>query len=404
MKQSKSLKFILKKIGIYFLTKSIGILDLTAMQFDQPLVSALVPAYNAEAFIGDTLDSIINQTYTNIEVLVVDDGSQDRTAEIVESIAQKDSRVTLLRQSNAGVAAARNLAIQKSTGDYIAPIDADDIWYPQKLEKQMQCMLTADPSVELIYTWTASVTEKGLLDGGYTNYLVQGEVYLALLCKNFVGNASVPLIRRTCIERVGGYNVQLKANNAQGCEDWDLMLRVAEHYQFRVVPEILVGYRGVPGSMSSNIKSMGKSYALILEDAKQKYPEIPVYIYQWGKTNFYFYLLGLSYVNGNYLNVIFWTYKIVSLDFAALLSLVLYRMFIMSILKLIAKPITSLVWTDHYSWSKFRQRFKPADTKLTIADINSKINDVQKPVWKPYDQIVLQRWLRVMQMCKLVSP
>lgn len=131
------------------------------MQFDQPLVSVILPAYNAEAFIGDTLDSIINQTYINIEVLVVDDGSQDRTAEIVQSIAQKDSRVTLLWQSNAGVAAARNLAIQKSTGDYIAPIDADDIWYPQKLEKQMQCMLKANPSVGLIYTWTAGVTEKG---------------------------------------------------------------------------------------------------------------------------------------------------------------------------------------------------------------------------------------------------
>lgn len=61
------------------------------------------------------------------------------------------------------------------------------------------------------------------------------------------------------------------------------MLRVAEHYQFRVVPEILVGYRGVPGSISSNIQAMGKSYALILEDAQQKYPEIPAYIYQWGK-------------------------------------------------------------------------------------------------------------------------
>lgn len=75
----------------------------------------------------------------------------------------------------------------------------------------------------------------------------------------------------------------------------------------------------------------------------------------------------------------------------------------MSILKLIAKPITSLVWPDHYSWSKFRQRFKPADLKLTIADINSKINEVQKPVWFPYARILLQRWLRVMRMCKLVS-
>jgi len=96
-----------------------------------PLVSVIVPAYNAEAFIAQTLDSIISQTYQNIEILVVDDGSQDRTPEIVESFAQRDQRITLLRQANAGVAAARNLAIEKSNGEYIAPIDADDIWYPQ---------------------------------------------------------------------------------------------------------------------------------------------------------------------------------------------------------------------------------------------------------------------------------
>jgi len=114
------------------------------------------------------------------------------------------------------------------------------------------------------------------------------------------------------------------------------MLRVAEHYQFRVVPELLVGYRSVPGSMSSNTKPMGKSYELILEDAQQKYPEIPAYICKWGKINFYFYLLGQSYVTGNYLNVIFWAYKIVCLDFAALLSFALYRKVIISILNLIA--------------------------------------------------------------------
>lgn len=110
-------------------------------KFKLPLVSVIIPAYNAEFFIEKTLNSVLSQTYKNIEVLVVDDGSQDRTAEIITSIAKIDSRVFLLQQSNAGVAAARNLAINKCRGEYIAPIDADDIWYPQNLEKQVQCML-----------------------------------------------------------------------------------------------------------------------------------------------------------------------------------------------------------------------------------------------------------------------
>lgn len=111
------------------------------MKDNLPFVSVIIPAYNAEAFIGRTLESVLAQTYENIEVLVVDDGSRDRTAEIVASFAQKDSRVILLKQQNAGVAAARNLAIEKSRGEYIAPLDADDIWYPSKLDKQVQCIL-----------------------------------------------------------------------------------------------------------------------------------------------------------------------------------------------------------------------------------------------------------------------
>ena len=120
------------------------------MNSNSPLVSVIVAAYNAETFIKQTLDSVLNQTYKNIEVLVVDDGSEDRTAEIVAAIVQNSQRVILLQQSNQGVASARNLAIQNSRGAYIAPIDADDIWYPQKLEKQMQCMLQAEPSVGLV--------------------------------------------------------------------------------------------------------------------------------------------------------------------------------------------------------------------------------------------------------------
>ncbi|MEG4205620.1 glycosyltransferase family A protein [Microcoleus sp. Pol7_A1] len=99
---------------------------------NQPLVSVIIPAFNAETFIAKTLESIRYQTNQNIEVLVVDDCSTDTTSEIVKSFAQKDSRFSLLQPSNSG-AAVRNLAIEKSKGEYIAPINANDIWYPQNL-------------------------------------------------------------------------------------------------------------------------------------------------------------------------------------------------------------------------------------------------------------------------------
>jgi len=213
---------------------------MNTQQVATPLVSVIVPAYNAEKFIEKTLSSVLAQTYKNIEVLVVDDGSQDRTAEIIQSFAQIDRRVTLLQQQNAGVAAARNLAIQASRGEYIAPIDADDLWYPQNLEKQVSCMLQAEPSVGLVYSWSVDIDEDELATGGFHASTIQGNVYTTLICHNFLGNASASLIRRDCLQAVGQYNCNLKEQNAQGCEDWELYLHIAERYQYQVVPEFNV--------------------------------------------------------------------------------------------------------------------------------------------------------------------
>jgi glycosyltransferase involved in cell wall biosynthesis len=110
-----------------------------------PLVSVTIPAYNAAPYIRQTLESVLFQTYRNLEVIVVDDGSQDETGRIVEYAAKNDDRVILLRQPNQGVAEARNAAIKKSRGEYIAPIDADDLWHPEKIERQVQCILQAGP-------------------------------------------------------------------------------------------------------------------------------------------------------------------------------------------------------------------------------------------------------------------
>ena len=308
----------------------------TTQNLNQPLVSVIIPAYNAEQFIAKTLESVLSQTYQNIEILVIDDGSTDTTAEVVKSFAQKDSRIILLRQSNAGVAAARNLAIQKSQGEYIAAIDADDIWYPQNLEKQVKCLIKSEPSVGIAYSWSVDINEQDLLTGGFYNSTIQGEVYTALIYKYFIGNASSSLIRRACFEKIGDYNCKFKRENAQGCEDWELHIRIAEHYQFKVVPEYLVGYRQITSSMSCNYAAMAKSHSLIMADVRQRHPEIPSSVYRWSSSSFYIYLAFRSSSTDNHRSTLSWLYRACKEDFLmVILRHNLYFMSIKSILKII---------------------------------------------------------------------
>ncbi len=128
---------------------------------------------------------------------------------------------------------------------------------------------------QLIY-----INEKDLLTGVFYNSTIKGEVYTAFVYKYFTGNASSSLIRRVCFAKAGGYNCQLKLENVQGCEDWELHLRIAEHYQFKVVPKYLVSYRQIASSISSNYAAMAKSHSLIIADVRQQNPEIPSSIYR----------------------------------------------------------------------------------------------------------------------------
>jgi glycosyltransferase involved in cell wall biosynthesis len=319
----------------------------------KPLVSVIVPAYNAEVFIERTLKSILNQTYTNIEVLVVDDGSQDSTAKIVKLFVQKDSRVTLLQQPNSGVAAARNLAIAKSQGEFIAPIDADDIWYPQNIEKQVECMLASPESVGLVYAWSVDIDEQDVPTGGCRKSWEEGDVRLILATKNFVGHASATLIRRACFDQVGGYNTEFREHNAQGCEDFDLYLRISEKYQFRVVPELLIGYRQVMGSMSCNSQAMSKSREMVMLEFQRRNPEVPATVYKSAWINYYRYLAGKSNYAGDYWHTIIWSYEGMKLKPNNLFN---YKRIIISLIKLILNPLKSLIWPNSESWLKFRKQ------------------------------------------------
>jgi len=350
-------------------------MDISKNDLRLPLVSVIIPAYNAETFIEKTILSVLSQTYNNIEVLVVDDGSRDRTAEIIQTFAQNDHRIILLQQSNAGVAAARNLAIEKAQGEYIAAIDADDIWYPQNLEKQVQCMLKSEPSVGVVYSWSVDINEADLLTGGFYNSTIEGEVYTALIYKYFIGNASSSLIRRVCFNKVGGYNCQLKAENAQGCEDWDLHLRIAEYYQFKVVPEFLVGYRQIDSSMSCNYTAMAKSHSLIMADVRQRHPEIISRIYNWSSSNFHIYLAVKSHRNNNHQSTLFWLSQAFKEDLAmTVLRHNLYLLTIESILKLLARSLVPKLLPKPDGEKQLKQTSNSNNSGMTIGDIEQRMS------------------------------
>ncbi len=272
----------------------------------RPLVSVIIPACNAAAFLRGTLESVLSQTYRDLEVLVVDDGSEDDTARIVEAVAVRDRRVNLFRQRNQGVAVARNTAVTRATGTYIAPLDADDIWFPTKIEKQVRSMEDDGPLVGLNYTWWRGLDEDGTPSLWSHPWRLEGEIADALTALNFIGNASVPMIRRSCFDRVGNYDPTFRAAGAEGCEDWDLALRIAEHYRLSVVPEHLTGYRRVRGSMSGNFAAMIRSHEFMLERLRQRRPDVPETLQRWSRGQLYGYLAMIGMRSGNYRDAVGW--------------------------------------------------------------------------------------------------
>jgi glycosyltransferase involved in cell wall biosynthesis len=258
------------------------------------LVSVIVPAYNASATIERTLRTVMGQTYAHLEIIVVDDGSNDDTAGIVERLGREDPRIILLRQPNLGVATARNLAIAHAYGEFIAPVDSDDIWHPRKIEKQVSVMEDGDDRIGLVYCYSRHIDEHDVIishDGQQSD--ARGDVYALLVLGNFIGNASSPLISRGYLQEVGGYDPTLRAQCAQGCEDYAVYLAIAERWEFDLVPEYLVGYRSAEGSMSRNHKSMARSWEIVIADARNRHPELPVQLFRWARGN-YFRWLGLG--------------------------------------------------------------------------------------------------------------
>ena len=277
------------------------------MPLEDPLVTVVIPAYNAQRWIEGTLASAVAQTYRNIEIVVVDDGSTDQTAVIVGQAARTDGRIRLLRQQNGGAPAARNHGIREARGTLIAPLDADDLWHPEKLARQVAKMQASTPEVGLVYCWTVEIDESDRIIPPIRNGSVAaGNVMAELVAKaGIIDSASNPLIRRSYLDTVGGYDSN-RTLGTDTAEDWKLYLALAEICEFAVVTAHLVGYRRLTGSMSRKIAQMEKGMELVSRWVVDKWPNMPPQIVRQMNYHKDIYLAHLALTTNNFADALYY--------------------------------------------------------------------------------------------------
>ena len=241
-------------------------------------VSVIITTFNSMRFFPETLESVLKQTFSDIEVIVVDDGSSDGISDWITSVV--DSRVVFHYQSNQGVSSARNTGISLARGEYIAFLDGDDFWTPSKLERQVE-VLDLEDEVGLVHTWLALMDEESRLTGRVMKPKSEGEIWEEIVESNMIACSSV-MVRRSCLDVAGIFDSALIV-----AEDWDLWIRVAAVCRISVIKDPLVQYRIHPSSKSKRYPEMVEDFRTIIERAFQSVPYdyLPIRNRSYGRVN-----------------------------------------------------------------------------------------------------------------------
>ncbi len=232
-----------------------------------PNVSVIIPTYQLAHLVGQTIDSVLAQTYTDYEIIVVNDGSTDNTKEVLASYGDK---ITAIHQENKGVAAARNTGIMASSGKYIALLDHDDLWLPNKLEKQIAC-LESNPKIGVVYSDIFYFNENGVYPYTYAqkNNILAFEQLWTLFVRGPIPTCSVVLMRRECLDEVG-----LLDETLVPVDDYDLWFRIIKKWLLYFLNEPLVYYRRSATQQSNNEERMLLSLLRVKEKAFSQNPEL----------------------------------------------------------------------------------------------------------------------------------
>ncbi len=233
---------------------------------DQPLVSVILPTYNRANTISRAVDSVLNQTYSNLELIVIDDGSTDNTGDIIAAI--DDERVKCIRKSKSeGAGAARNTGIKHSQGKLVAFQDSDDEWLPDKLSIQVEALQAANPKVAMVYSPMIRVYEETKKECFFPSPIFGPETqdfYRKALALEVMGiGIQSCLIRKSALQHVGGFDEKLPK-----WIDLELFIRLAKEYQFQYIDQPLVRYFFSEVSISTNIAAQIKASKYILEKYK----------------------------------------------------------------------------------------------------------------------------------------
>lgn len=228
------------------------------------LISVIIPVYNAEKTIKETIKSVLDQTFTNFELIIINASSTDATLSIISQI--EDERIQVFSYPKANVAVNRNRGCNRATGDYITFLDADDLWTTDKLAAQY-IALQENPQAGVTYSWTNCIDENSKFLRKTSHVTWNGDVYSKLLLDDFIGNGSNVMIRRDVLIETGGFDELL--TNAQ---DTDMQLKLSAITNFICVPKVQILYRIQQLSMSSNVLGLEKSNLKIIQRgfARQK--------------------------------------------------------------------------------------------------------------------------------------
>jgi len=234
-----------------------------------PDVSIIIPCYNHAPYIKDAIQSCLNQSLEDIEIIVVDDGSTDTSCEIINAI--NDPRILIISQENQGVGAARNMGIEKAQGEFIQFLDADDFIHPDKIKKQTE-LLKSNKEIAFALCDVSCVNEDGDPEGNYTLSHVRDfrNLFHALFMGGFFP-PHVPLLRKKDIIEAGLFSEE---RNLSAVADYDLWLRIsAKNGKFCYIDQKLASYRDLPESMSKRVQAMEQGQEKCLNSIIKAFPE-----------------------------------------------------------------------------------------------------------------------------------
>ena len=252
-------------------------------------VTTIVPAYNAERYLAEALESLREQTYQDFEVVIVDDGSTDGTVEVANAFL--DERTRLIRKENGGCASARNAGLKEARGHYISFLDADDYWSADKLAKEV-AFLEHHPEICLVFSLSTIVDQAGISSGLLKNHRAARYEFADLVLENPIGNGSCFLMRRAVFERVGQFNESLPASS--DCEMW---FRLAHVYPSGIacLSSALTFYRRHDEQTTADWRRMASAYDQVIAKARQLAPELVTPLEVQARAKKYRYFAVIAY-------------------------------------------------------------------------------------------------------------